>query len=54
MTPEIIDEVQFTRSENFHLGEFIYMGMGKVKEQEQEKVWIRVKTSISQELVHKK
>jgi hypothetical protein len=33
MTPEIIDEVQFTRSENFHLGEFIYMGMGKVKEQ---------------------
>ena len=33
MTPEIIDEIQFTRSENFHLGEFIYMGMGKVKEQ---------------------
>ena len=29
MTPEIIDEVQFTRSENFHLGEFIYMGNGK-------------------------
>ena len=33
MKPEIIDEVQFTRSEDFQLGEFIYMGMGKVKEQ---------------------
>ncbi len=32
MNSEIIDEVQFTKSENFHLGEFIYMGMGKVKE----------------------
>ena len=33
MNSEIIDEVQFTRSENFRLGEFIYMGMGKVREQ---------------------
>ncbi len=33
MNSEIIDEVQFTRSNDFQLGEYIYMGMGKVKEQ---------------------
>ncbi len=33
MNSEIIDEVQFTKSENFHLGEFIYMAMARVKEQ---------------------
>ena len=31
MTPEIIDEVQFTESENFHLGEFIYIEWEKLK-----------------------
>ena len=33
MTPEIIDEVQFTRSLEFRLGEYLYMGMGIVKNQ---------------------
>ena len=33
MTPEIIDEVQFTRSVEFRLGEYLYMGMGIVKNQ---------------------
>lgn len=33
MNSEIIDEVQYTRSEEFRLGEYIYMGMGKVKAQ---------------------
>ena len=32
MNSEIIDEVQFTRSENVRLGEFIYMGMAIVNE----------------------
>ena len=33
MNSEIIDEVQFTRSADFHLGEYLYMGMGVVKNQ---------------------
>ena len=33
MTPEIIDEVQFTRSVEFRLGEYLYMGMGIVNNQ---------------------
>ena len=33
MTPEIIDEVQFTRSEKFPFRRIYLYGMGKVKEQ---------------------
>ena len=33
MNSEIIDEVQFTRSADFHLWEYLYMGMGVVKNQ---------------------
>ncbi len=32
MTPEIINEVQYIKSENFHLGEYLYMGMGITNE----------------------
>ena len=32
MTPKIIKEIELSKSENFHLGEYIYMGMGLVNE----------------------
>lgn len=30
MSPQILEEVQYTKSKDFHLGEYIYMGMGLV------------------------
>jgi hypothetical protein len=33
MNAEILKEVQYTHTEKFHLGEYIYMGMGLVNQQ---------------------